>query len=525
MATIIDGSVPCVDPSALYQHCVSANLPVDWVGKANLFRVPMGRGPGTGGILLTDFQLSSLNLAVDHTLTFLDSSGNSRTLRKITILRGRVLTPGGPENDNCTFLCEVADRRHFLAKIPVDKAFNIPAADGLSYLASSLNGGAAWTWQTMVSNLCTTLGLSALTLPFTPHGVPENFLFWGSFAWEALNQVLDRLACTIRYDIEADTFSIIRRGDTTTSTAIVAAQYTAALKTARYKLWDDYANEPNRGKYPEKIRVLFPRKPQPTDGTSIFYTLDVPLTGVAGLEAGTYEILHDDLTAIGAGVPTNAVILNARATERANDWVRKRRYSEARTTIVYRDFQQGMALLAETGGDIAYDDASGAGTAGALMATEVSGKPDGLMEKFRAYEQPFVLPASSSPVSFNSPFSGSDTMGPGAGLTVTQTFNVTQSGTYLLLLHGHFNVNVTGYGGLPPFGQLAIYDGLGIEVAYTGVYKLYAAGTRDYMPGSCFCYVAATAGQVLTAYAQGFRNDLVTTGTVTFEGSFCGHKL
>lgn len=393
MATLIDGTVPCVDPSALYQYCTGSTppIPTDWVGKANLFRVPLGRGPGTGGVLLRDYQLSALDLTVDHELTFADAVGNRRTLKKITLLRGRVLTPAGPDDDGSTFLVDVADRRHFLAKIPIDKAYNVPAADGLTYLASTLNAGVAWTWQTMVQNIATTLGLGTMTLPFTPDGTPENFTFWVTFAWEALNQVLDRLACTIKYNIETDAFSIIQQGAWTSAGAVVADNLRDTLAAKQFKLWDDYANEPYRGRFPEKLQVTFPRRPQPTDGTSPWYTYDVTLNSYSGIEAGTFEIVHDDLTAVGAGVPTNLAALALRAAERASDWGRKRLHSDNRLTLVYRDFQEGMNLLAANTGDIAYDDASGANATGVpLMVTEVSSKPDGLIERFRPYEPPFL---------------------------------------------------------------------------------------------------------------------------------------
>lgn len=396
MATLIDLTMPCADPRPLLDYCHLATppLPTDWwddpTKRPNHFAIPLGRTPGSGFVLLRDQDLSDLDQTIDHTLTFRDAEGNERTLQKITFLKSRCITPGGAENDNSHFVCELVDRRWFLSRIPVDKAYNVSAADGLSYLASSLNAGFAWTWQQLVQDLCTTLGLGTQTLPFTPDSTPNNLIFWASFAWPALNDVLDRIACTVRYDPEADTFSIIRLGATTAAGAVAAQNLGNTLAAQQVQVWNSFWNEPARGRLPEKIRVVFSRRPQPTDGTSIYYTVDVTLAATAGVKAGTYEQLHDDLTAVGLGVPTNAALLATRAAERAADWLRKRLYNENRLTIVYRDYQDGPALLAETAGGVAYDDR------GDVMATEITSGPDGAMERFRAYEQPFTQDPDAS---------------------------------------------------------------------------------------------------------------------------------
>lgn len=390
VSTLIDNTIPCGDPAQLLASCNDVGLPVDWFGKPNSFIIPEGRGPGYGWILLTKGQLDDLDLTKDHTLTFNDdtTANPPRKLQKITILRAKCLTPGYSGDPNATFLCDVVDRRFFLAKIPVDKAFNLQNADGTGYLTSSKNGGSAWTWQTLVHDLATTLGLGTQTLPFTPDAIPENFEFWGSWAWEALNTVLDRIACTVKYDGEADTFSIIRQGVTTTATATAGAQLQNQLANKGMKTWDNFWNEPARGNLPEKVRVLFARRPQPTTGASPLYAVDVTLTATTGVEAGTVVQLRNDLAAIGAtGTPTNSSALSTRATEEATDWLRKRKYAESRTNIVYRDFQKGPALLDETNGTMIYDDRGGA------MRTELFSAPDGAMEAFRPFDA--VLPGTS----------------------------------------------------------------------------------------------------------------------------------
>ena len=46
--------------------------------------------------------------------------------------------------------------------------YNIVAADGTAYLAGTLNTGMPWTWQQIVTDLATTLGIGTLTLPPMP---------------------------------------------------------------------------------------------------------------------------------------------------------------------------------------------------------------------------------------------------------------------------------------------------------------------------------------------------------------------
>lgn len=410
MSVLVDSVLQCIDPHELLQECHDReDVDTSWAEKANQFFNPLGRGPGTGGILLRDFDLASLDLTIDHTLAFQDDVGNSRVLQRITLVRGKCVIPSAPDNDNAAFLVDVEDRRRFLAKVPVDKGYNIAAADGTSYLSQSLNSGSQWTWQGVVQDLCTALGLGTQALPFSPDSVPENLLFFGSYAWEAVNQVLDRLACTFKYDIEADEFTIIRLGDTTAAGSTAETSLTSQLDRQGLQLWNAYWNEPNRGRFPANIRVLFPRRPQPTDGSSIFYKVDVS-TGVTSVEAGTYEILHDDLTAVGSGTPTNAAALATRATERASDWLRKRLYSDSRQMLVYKDFQRASVLLCETTGAVSYDERRASQIA-------VLSEPDGALERFRAYEQPLVLPTATSAPAITSSPSFTDTTGSGAAFT------------------------------------------------------------------------------------------------------------
>lgn len=376
MATLVDGAA-CVDPRLFYRSCVDGGIPAErWLGKANAFALEPGRGPGRGRVLLRKSDLDSLDPAADHALTF---SGTGRydpiTLLYCTILSAECVTPGSASDPDAVYLVEVVDRRHHLGRVPLPdgyKGYNVSAADGATFLTATKNGATTWTWQGVVDDLVTTLGEStaAFALPFTPDNQPENLSFDGVGAWEALNRVLDRIACTAAYDPTTDTFAVVRLG---------VSQDAALDAVAAGKTWDGYPSEYARGWRPEKVRVRFLRRPQPTDGSSPYYTADVTLATGAGVKSGTYVVLDDDLTALGAaGTPTNSSFLNTRAQERADDWLRKRLYYERPVLTVWEDFLPDAAgLLAYAVNRIVFDDRGGP------FQTAAAARPDGALEKFR----------------------------------------------------------------------------------------------------------------------------------------------
>jgi len=416
MATTYGGR-PCVDPGRFYRECVEHRLPTDWWGKANHFRLPLGRGPGTGHILLRQSDLDAVGTSADQTLVFSGADRAHRvSLTRITLTNARCLSPGGPGQAEAVFLCRVADRRWHLAKIPVDDAYNVAAADGASYLTQTKNGGSAWTWQQVVDDLVTTLGLTTaqFVLPFTPDGTPENLTYWGMFAWDALCDVLDRVACAAKYDPTADTFEVVRLGSAD------AAADAAMNRLASAKLWDGYNLSPERAWRPEKVQVQFPRRPRPTDGSSPYYAADVTLAAAAGVVAGTYVQLKDDLTALGAtGAPTNAAALATRAAERAADWLRKRESYERPLVRVYRDFDPGAPadVLGSTVGAVGYDDR-------AVWRTEVTAEPDGRLEAWSPLDHlpPWFPPDGGTGGGYNR------VQEEGANLTQRQTINFIGAG-------------------------------------------------------------------------------------------------
>lgn len=367
----------CVDPQGIAQWCRAANppIPTPWFGKAGSFLLPLGERPGRGWILLYKTDLDDIDQTTDHSLVWSGSTTSyRRTLTNITLIRSECIDPGSATDTRAVYLCEVVDRRYLLSRIRVDKAYNLRKPDGSDqYLAGTLNSGVAWTWQQIVTDLATDLGIAPLTLPFTPQGTPESLSYWGNnFAWSALCNVLDRIACSIEYNPETNTFAIVRLGSTDSTFA------TAQTSLNAVRTWDDYASEPVRGWRPETVTVLFNRYPPPTGGTSPVYAVDITLDAEDGVESGTSVILEDDRIARGAtGAPSNAADLATRAQERADDWLRKREGYDRRLVRVYRDFQAGNNLLGSQIAEVFYGDRGGP------FATGIRSEPDYRLEKWK----------------------------------------------------------------------------------------------------------------------------------------------
>lgn len=356
------GGLPILDADTLAREMAAQGMASPWYTQANTFNLVPGRGPGRGAVLMKYDDYNRLNLRGDNTLTIIDASKHRLDFRRLTVTYATCVLASAPAERGRTtylkgyekpYLVEFADRRVNLARIPVDKAYNlIPMrSDGSAYYPATLVPPAfllPWTWQQVVQDLWTVLGLgTAPSLPFTPHNRPENLNFYGGYAWEAINQIFDRLACTLMYNPLTDQFTFHRDG----ADVFAAAAANKALSNLTPKLWDGEPLDANRGRRPEKVRVLFRRVPIPSGGTSPWYAVDytLPSIGTGLVVPGTVVTLRDDLVALaGVGTPANTAILAARAAERATDWLRKWTNRDRRLSLKLRDAEPS-ALVALSG--------------------------------------------------------------------------------------------------------------------------------------------------------------------------------
>lgn len=369
---VIFGAYECLDPRILAEECYRHNLPVEpWLGKANSFACPLGPSPGHGVLLLLRATLDTLDLNANHDLVFWDGIRPRITLQNLVPVRAMCCTPGARGDRLAAYMLEITDKRWLASAYPIDAAYNVRSeAGGSSYFSATKNGGSAWTWAEMVQDIwesITPLGAWP-GLPFTPHGTPEGFSFYGANAYDALNTVLDRLGCALHLDPLTDRFTIKQLGEADATATDTLIQWDDL------RIWDDEPIEPNRGRVPHKVRVHFVKQDDTADttGASHYYTLDrtdPTASGVlSGVESGTYALLYDDLPAVyAAGVLSNGSTLSDRADERAEDFFRQARQERIGRTytgqaapagllpgkqiraIEWRDLGAGLVTRVESG--------------------------------------------------------------------------------------------------------------------------------------------------------------------------------
>lgn len=338
----------CLDPKVLYEECAQRNLPIDtWFRRANSFTCPMGGPAGRGWFLVSRDVLDQLDIGANdafrEVVFFNTTERVALTLSNLLIVNHMEAQAPGYDGDPATpYLIEVADKRwlYYDRGQPIKKLYNYRSDVDGTYISSSLNSGTAWTWQGMLDNLWPSGLGTAPTLPFTPDATPENFCFPDWTPLRCVDYVLTRLACGLKYDPIRDTFGYERLGLTTSTSATQSDLLTTRYTNDGLLIRDDYPLTARTAAYPEKLRVEFRVKIPYVDKTLPLYTVDNTVSPTAATVAvGSYVLLQDDLTAqCDNTTVSNAAALTTRATERYNDWVRKRQYFDVDNVQVYDGF-------------------------------------------------------------------------------------------------------------------------------------------------------------------------------------------
>lgn len=369
-----------LDPLRLRDVCIDLGAPYEhWFGKANLFRVPLGKEPGRGAVLLTKADLDAIDQTTFHDLVF-DDGKESVTLKNIYITGAKCVLPGGPGNPQDAYLVDLADRRIRYAGSFANEqaAYNLRSYDGTVLLDYLGNSGSSQTWQEVFDSLWSmvqgVLPSSAPTLPFTPHGTPENFDYRNTDAWDSVNNFLDRLACAVKHDPIADETTIVRLGvDDSTASGL--------LTSLKPKTWDEKPIRSVPATRPQSAIVLFRRFPEPFNRTDRFYRVGVDYDPAPGGLA-TSVFIYDDMGAVGpADTPTNASDLADRAAERAADWLRKYDGYDLPTVKVYSGVRRDVKdILGSSTGLIGFGDR------GDGLKSEIATPPDRRIENWRPPE-------------------------------------------------------------------------------------------------------------------------------------------
>lgn len=345
-------SLPAADARVFLQECRRVGLPTEsWYRKANSYSSPLGSSPGIAWLLMLRGQIDGLDKDGASGLTLKFGFDQTTIEAKNMMFVDACRLSGGADRDkNALYLVQLADKRWTAAKYGgvVDRSYNVPKPGDpnaeVEYYHESKKaaegGGSeeepeAWTWETMLTDLWKKIGTGLVgEFPGMPEGfaidgTPQNFRFLGMSAYEALNVVLQRIGCALRWSHTAHKLEIVEVG-------AEDSKLTDLLTKAKSSLvWDDSPIESNRGRYPEKVVIYFRRRDynigeNDDDVTWIDHLQQFPIhsvekaTNKTGAIAGTRVAIWDDMAAVYQrdGELQNESQLESRASERSNAWVK-----------------------------------------------------------------------------------------------------------------------------------------------------------------------------------------------------------
>lgn len=261
------GGYSLYDPSLVIAARQKFNRPeIPELIKANSLYVPGGCEPAIGWILLRredydalDNWSATLQLQIED---FDKNSSSALTIKHLAIVQARCVTTGVISDKDALYLVQITDKRGVINSPwfskPTNTQFNVrsPAYPG-NYYVSTLTGSVSWSWSTMIQNLWEQIPLLGTwpTLPITPTGTPEDWLFTGISVWDALFSTLDHLGLTIAVDLTSDTpYTIVRKGNTDSAFSTLTTQY------ANWLLEDEEPLSLGSGRVPGTLIVYFHKR-------------------------------------------------------------------------------------------------------------------------------------------------------------------------------------------------------------------------------------------------------------------------
>lgn len=308
--------------------------------KANSYTCPRGPHPGRAFVLMHKPDVDGIRgngINEAYPLEFF-AGNKAAKFPKMYWHLGHNVSGGHTSDKDRVYMCELVDKREILRMCGCTKQYNLrvpappdnPGSTVLSFHAESLNGGVAvWTWQQVIADLWALLPNIAgatPTLPVTPVGSPIDLQFFEGVL-DAIEEIANKVQCTLAYDPIADTFSLVKLGATQNGLAAIVNGYT--------NLYLDDA-DPISGavtRAPETIRVCFHRvdkhygtertTPRLNNWLTGSVWVEPVATGTPGAVVNTSITLWDDLPAVAdfSGTVTNTADLTARANQVAAAWL------------------------------------------------------------------------------------------------------------------------------------------------------------------------------------------------------------
>ncbi len=373
------GGYPVYDPLQLLHECKRQGESTEaWLGLVNTAVCPLGTEPGGGRLLMLLNDLNRMKKDSYQDLIFNDSVHKPLTFKKMVVTGMECPLPGADGDVANIYVVSFKDRRFILNRLEtLKRSYNVRSPDSYEYVDETLkDDGDAWTWEEMVQDIWETAlpDEEYPELPFTPNGTPENFCFFDKPAMAALGHVLTRLACALKLDWVKDEFSIVQLGDSSNVEA------DSIIRAVGQTIFDAYPLETDTIRYPEKVRVQFYGLPKTLLDTVKCLAVDKDVSvEPADINIGTFVDLYDDLVAQiePDGSIGNQADLEARATERAADWERKRTYSDAPFLRAYSGVRDFTRVLGSNYGMVAWEDK------GRGLKTSIRSYPDEALENWR----------------------------------------------------------------------------------------------------------------------------------------------
>lgn len=327
---------PCLSPSHLSSEARRLNYDDSkWRNRANSITLSGGIRPSSAFVLVSKEVFDSLNVDQSHTLSaFCMARSASEADTKFSGVR-RMVFPNmyiyraeavlaGAEDVKGPYLLELRDQRQIWAMSYIFGSYNLICHNETNYFASSTNGGSAWTWNTMLTDIIDDLPLSAaisLAEASFPTANPETFRFFGMSGMDAIGYILRDIGHLFLPSITGGTFAArIARPD-------YLSAPNAKLKMAPVDL--SYCPEITAARIPAKIAVMFPDRDYGYQGYSDDRVVD-PHDVVAALPmyvlqvntnkgvTGTTIAVHDSMY-VTRDVITRAITNSAALITRANE--------------------------------------------------------------------------------------------------------------------------------------------------------------------------------------------------------------
>jgi hypothetical protein len=317
--------------------------PIPNLKYANSVCCPAGRWPLRAFVLIKRFDYNAINkYATNLQLQIQDFNvaGSTPVLfQNLAIVQARCVSTGQIADPNAIYLVELTDGRGIVYnqwfQYPTTSDYNVRApAYPQKFYDGSLQGGATWAFSDILADLWLQMGEflgDYPNLPITPTGTPENFIFPGTSAWEALNDILDLLGLQIAADLtkSSDPYTIVVDGMADPALTNLQSKYLTLLEEDLD--WIDQGS----GRVPAQVTILFHRRneyygTEETVRKDSFQWSTTPFIGVSvaapALFAGSVgtHYLWDDFT-IRFDIDNNPLAAdvttaNAIATERASQY-------------------------------------------------------------------------------------------------------------------------------------------------------------------------------------------------------------